>query len=1213
MNGLELIDRYYAHYGNAAFTKHQVASYDRFVTSQMRGIIAAFNPISISVANNLTVWIGGRAGDEVFVGPPNAGPQQCRRDDLTYHCPVTANLTFAYDMISADGKRQPTEKRILGMPLFDLPVMVRSVLCDLRGKSRDAVREAGEDPLDPGSYFIVGGLEKIIVSQEDNAANRLFVSASSSDAAFTHTATLRSVADQGQGDDPTAVLFPRGLKFQVYSSSYRGGARRNAITVSIPALRESVPLFVMFRALGVVSDRDIVQHIVGDDVDGAHNVDLLEFLHHSVVDGNFLYTQDEALEYLRRLQRDTLTPVDPEQRFDIVLLLLGTDLFPMRRDLRGKALLLGDAAGTLVRTCLGALPPLARDNLRYKRVNVGGALIHDLFRDLYTFYHHTARNKLESTYLYNFKGQSVDNLITPTSLSRVFDAAILSGNFVASLKGSWRVLKSPSEFGTPLLGVCQDLARVTYMGTMSHMRRVNTPMEDSAASMVEPHRLQSSHWGMMCPSESPDGGSIGLLKHLAILAHVSPNGGYAGVLQLLGDRVSPPGAGAAHTGVRVRINGLWVGSCSDPGRLVEWVRLHRRNGLISPFVSVLWNVLSREVLINLDAGRCCRPLLVVGDGNKAPDPTALRGKRWLDLLRGSTIPAEAAADWDPETVSGYTPASTYLKLDDDDERVLEALRANQSPMEFLDAEESEGCLIASCVEDLAPSAAGLKRYTHLEIHASTLLSTVMNLIPMPNFTGAARNGMSCSQSKQGVGVYASNYLKRMDNMAYVLHYPQRALVTTRHAVHQNQDVLGHGENLIVAVLAYTGYNQEDAVIINKTSVERGLLDMTYYTTLKQREEQDRSGSTRVQFGHPDRMREQGMDLGESSSKRRREAMAALDDRGFPRPGSTLHEGDVVVGKVATIVSMVKDPKWEQTVRKIEHSDQSLVADKVIEGTVDLVHVFQHDAKNRLSTCKVRLRKARPPAVGDKLSSRYSQKGCIAILLPAEDMPFAKDGQIPDLIINPGGFPKRMTVSQLLETILGTLGAALGSQIDATAFEPLDIEKCCDVLEKRCGMNRFGERVLYNGWNGAQMPANVLVSPIYQQRLKHMSVDKLNYRRTGGSQALTHQPNQGRSAGGGLRIGEMECFSCYGHGVHGFLNESYMTRSDGEVFGLDAEGHVTSATDPSRSSTVRMPFCFKLMSQELQAMGIGMELQTAPPAESDDDDDDEVDDDDDDEA
>jgi DNA-directed RNA polymerase II subunit RPB2 len=1161
-----LIDQYYDHYGTTAFTKHHTQSYDAFVQDQMRRTIASMNPIAVPVANKLEVWVGGHEGRDVFLSKPKHRPQQCRVEGKTYASEVSAHLTFTFETRAGD--RVAVEERVVrDVPLCSLPVMLKSAACLLRGESETALRASGEDALELGGYFIVQGLEKVVISQERNAANRLFVQASDRDP-FSHTATLRTVADRSED---ALTLFPRVLRFSVFASTH--SSRKHAIVVGLPAFKEPIPLCVLFRALGVTSDREILEHVV-------HDVDreprLVDFLHHTLVDGNFLYTQTEALEFLRRAARDALTLAaddDPSRRFDVVLLQLSTDLFPATRtDMRAKARFLGDAVETLARTCVGELQPLDKDNLRYKRVDVTGVLLNDMFRDLYAYWRRNAASVLEQLYLYNFKGQSADKLITPPTLTRAFDASLMNGHLLGSLKGNWRVFKSPMELDAPKQGISQDLGRVTYMGTLSYLRRVSTPMDDSATkALVGPHRVQCSHWGMFCPTESPDGASIGLLKHFAQLAHVSPDCGQAGVRELIA-----PMVGDEPSAVRVRVNGIWIGTCADPQRLVEWVRLHRRNGLVSPYVSASWHVLSREVLVNTDAGRCCRPLLRVREDNALP---AVAGLAWPDALRGRLWKRDDA--WDPDRVQGYTPADKLVPKGAD---AWVALRDAAADVEFLDAEECETCLIASSPDALRRDGV---RYTHCEIHPSTILSTVTGLLPFSNHTGSARNVLSCAQTKQGVGVYVQNFRQRMDNMAYVLHYPQRPIVTTRQYAYQRQDVLGHGENAIVAVLAYTGYNQEDAIIMNKSSVDRGLLSLTYYKTIVERESIDMGGARKVEFGNPVAKQAGGMAFDAPVTH---DASTTIDDDGLPRVGARIREGDVVLGRFDTVVSETKDPNWERTTRQTTHSDCSLFADQTVDGVVDVVHAFQHDAKNKLSTAKVRLRQVRPPAVGDKCGSRHSQKGCIGALIPAHEMPFTRDGLVPDIIINPGGFPKRMTVAQLIEAIACKLGCAAGMQVDSTAFEPVDVEACCDLLETRYGMHRHGEEVLYNGVTGQQLQCTVLVTPLYSQRLKHMVLDKINARSRGGSTALTRQPNKGRSAGGGLRIGEMEYAAMLGHGAMGFLKESFMQRSDGFKFGLDERDEFVAPGDAT-DRLVTVPYAFKLLSQELGALGIGMRFAT----------------------
>jgi DNA-directed RNA polymerase II subunit RPB2 len=1154
-------------------TKHHLRSYDHFVSNSLLQIIKALNPFVVRREKlNASVYVGGKSGAEVFVSRPTDLPSKCRLNNLTYQSVVTCNIDIEF--LHED---KVVSQRFTDVKLCTLPVMLHSRLCFLHGQPPDVLRSMGECPIDQGGYFVVGGLEKVIIAQERNAYNRLYVREGREEDGHAFKARIQSLPE----DEVGAALFPKALDFVVYSGSHRGGIRRNAITVKVPSISSEVPLCVLFRALGIESDYDILQYIV-HDMEAFQNAKLLEFLSASITDGNFIKSQRQAWEYLRPLSRNSEFLTDEEHRFDIVKFILAEDVFPTAgTDFRTKAHFLGDAALRLVKTAVGAVPVADRDNMRHKRVDVSGMLMSNLFRDLYSMYRNECRKLIEKTYMYGPVKNSGDmtKLINGTNMNKIFNHALISSNIMRSFKGNWLVAKDAVTLQT-VPGIVQDLSRLTYLNTISNLRRVNQPISDTAANMVQPHMLNTSQFGMMCPVESPDGKNIGLLKHFATTCQVTFDSDVSGVISMLGDRVHrlseiTPLQAIGKT--KVLINNVWFGTCDEPEKLLEWARLHRRNALVSPFLSLSWDVFAREIRINTDVGRCCRPLLIVDEGNQlriGKDSDSGPWK-WADMIRGQLCPPDAF----DEGAQKYVPATKYLPAAKDDEAIRRSLQDSACIIEFLDVEESESCLIAMDQESLRLADPGLARYSHCELHPSMMLGMMAANLPLVDHTGAARNILSSAQTKQGIGLYATNFVSRMDQTSYVLHYPQRPLVHTRVAGYLNNNVLNHGENVIVAICSYTGYNQEDGIIINKSSVERGLLNISAFKVVQTMEEDDMSGRLKLRFGNSEELERKGVEL-----PKRRGGMGIIGKDGLPIPGKAVHEGDVVVGQYMTSIEETKDDNWNRVIRTTTHADKSIVADRVIHGVVDRVHCFEHDHVAKLRTCKVRLREMRPPAVGDKVASRHSQKGCIGYLMPAEDMPFVgTTGLVPDIMINPHGFPKRMTVSHILEMLIGKACCMAGMTADSTAFNGTDVLAYGDMLEKQFNMNRHGSEILYAGLTGRMMQCEVYTCPMYYMRLKHMVADKVNYRHSGGRVALTRQPVKGRSVGGGLRIGEMEAWGCWGHGIMGFLKESFSTRSDGGSFTLDAEGEYAGGS--MGVCEVEQPYAFKLMCQELEAAGI----------------------------
>ncbi len=1135
-------------------TRHHLDSYNRFVGLRLRQTVQSLNPFAVPAAADAEVYIGGVAGDEITIKPPTATPAQCRRDDQTYACEVTCNITVRFrGSVAPEGKTfgstraqagGATEVRLTDVPLMRLPVMLHSDVCLLKDMPPSELLRSGECAFDQGGYFVVGGLEKVVVAQERGSTNRLFVKPVPRDEAapspYSHHGRIRCLAASGA---VRSALFPKVLDFYVYAKGHR---RQHAVVLSMPGFPRPVPVGLVFRALGVESDRAIVQRCGGEEVP-----ELQELLRHSILDApGAVRTQAAAQKALAGfLPAGGGAGEAPSA--DAVKLALAEDVFPTAgASFDIKASFLGDAVRKLLLTAQGVLLPEDRDDMRHKRLDVSGALIANLFRDFYNRYRLNCTSTIEREYNYGpWKNTGdIQDLINPSNRHRVFDAGILTEGFLRAFRGNWQVAKSAVQMET-VPGVAQDMSRLSYMSAMSHLRRLNTPL--AAVKVVDPHRLHGSQWGYVCPVESPDGGSIGLLKNLAALTYVTSECGEAGVRRMLLDLgvrpllEAPEQRAGPVASTRVLLNNVWMGTTERPAEVAERARLYRRNGFIHPMVSVRWRWADREIHVGTDAGRYCRPLLIVDEGGAAPRWPAPSGATapvaWKDIVKG---------DLRDEGYHKPSPAQA----------TRESLLRNQGCVEFLDPEETDGCMIAMTPADLR----GGPSYTHVELHPSAILSFVAQAIPFAQHNQAPRNVLSCAQSKQGIGIYATNFRDRLDKMACVLHHPQRSLVTTRGMRHLRSDVLPYGENVIVAVQTYTGYNIDDAVIVNRTAVQRGLLNVTYYQTVTARE-----------------------------SAPEDEATVRFIPGGLPRVGATVRPGDALVRFTRT--DAAADGAVEET---------ALRAGDDVHGTVDVVHAYPLAPSGAARAAKIKLRHVRQPELGDKLSSRHGQKGVVGMLLPAEDMPFTAGGLVPDLIITPMGMPSRMTVAHLMETTMGKLCCLLGVEFDATAFEGSrdEFETCCDLLQ-RLGMQRYGDEVLYDGASGRQIRTDVFVGACYYQRLKHMVADKINYRATGGMMALTHQPLRGRTAGGGLRVGEMEGHSLLGHGAMAFLKESFMERSDGATFGVEEGGRLTSAS--GRNPQVAVPYSWKLLTQELGALGLDVRLAIGADADADADDDDDA--------
>jgi DNA-directed RNA polymerase II subunit RPB2 len=1159
-------------------TKHHLDSYNDFVSNRVLKTIQALNPIlviknQVNITHEIEVYVGGPASNEIFITKPTIVqhekqrlmyPNEARLKDFTYQSEIYANILVRYTTKEGD-KATIEEKRFEGMKIGAFPIMLHSKLCMLHDMKPEVRREMGECTSDCGGYFIIDGKEKVIVAQERIATNRIFIS-KSNDPKYSYSALIRCTSD----DTP---LFPKVVHFyvnEVLTAQKKQAADdddeekatkttriHDSVEVAIPYCAKNIPLFVLFRALGIESDLEILKHICDTNDD----TEYMNFLRPSIVHAGIVLahggTQEDAINYIANFVE--------YKNVVSVKKILTNDLFPnVGNVFRHKAIFLGYLVGKLIKVCLGVDKPTDRDSYVYKRVDTSGFLMGNIFRDYYNQFRNEIRNNLDNQYLYGpwRNTKNVQNLVNPSNINFIFKPEIIEGGMKKSLKGMWGKSMTTGSTEHVRQGLVQDLSRISYLGFISHLRRVNTPI-DPTSKVVAPHHLHSTQWGIMCPCESPDGGSIGLLKNFAIMCHITFDKPYkdvlAHVLKIDGFlALDDLQIDMCYNKIKIFINSNLVGFTEDPHRLFTTLKLLKLNNIIDMFTSISWHVIPNEIHILTESGRCCRPVYVIHRGkllieDHIKDVKAGR-KGWHDLLGGKTPPTRVAS---------YD---------------IKALEKTMVPIEFIDVEETSCSLIAmdpSCLVDGRP-------YTHCEIHPSTILSVLTLNIPLCQHNQAPRNIFSGAQGKQAIGIYATNFNDRIDTMSYVLHYPQRSLVNTRYMEYMRNNNMPHGENLIVAIATYTGYNQEDSIIINKNSIQRGCFNLTYFKNMIEKEETD--DKTHITFKNTvDMVMKDNLNV----TGIRQGNYKKIDENGFPILNSYITESDVIFGKCCVTYQEQEQEQetlsiFDNKVKVASYQDKSVIADKTVSGIIDKVFVYFDEQDQR--TCKVRFRKIRQPELGDKLCSRTAQKGVIGMIVPQEAMPFNKDGIVPDIIINPHAFPTRMTIGHLLECLVAKTAVNIGTCIDGTPFNNNNYDDCSKILES-FGLEKHCNEIMYCGFTGNQIECEIFFGPTYYERLKHMVADKINYRNTGPVTNKTRQPTKGRGNGGGLRIGEMERDSVLAHGACSFLKESLMERSDIYEFFVDKKTGFIANKEGFDTVRVKAPCAFRLMLQEVAAMSV----------------------------
>ena len=660
-----------------------------------------------------------------------------------------------------------------------------------------------------------------------------------------------------------------------------------------------------------------------------------------------------------------------------------------------------------------------------------------------------------------------------------------------------------------------------------------------------------------CGIETPEGQSVGVVKNLSYMAHCTIHSNsqpiYDYVMPNIID-IQTLQANEMYDKTKVFINGAWVGITENPLELFTNLKDKKQKGIINVYTSIVFNYSLNEIRICNDAGRLTRPLLRVKNGTTLLTPEIIDGLgkkkyEWEDLMTNCVL----------------------------DEAIIE----------YIDPEEQAFSLIAMTPKDLTPSSGNeIFKHTHCEIHPSTIFGVLASCIPFPEHNQSPRNCYQTAQAKQAMGVYVSNFANRMDKTAYVLNYPGRPLVDTRIMDMIKINQIPSGFNVVVAIMTHTGYNQEDSLLFNKGSLDRGLFQATIYHTEKDEDKQKINGDEEIRC-KPDPTKTKGMKFANYNK---------VNHKGVIPENTLVENRDVIISKITPI----KENRNDHT-KLIKYEDQSRIYRTDEETFIDKNYIDRNG--DGYNFAKVRLRTTRKPVIGDKFSSRSGQKGTIGNIIPEEDMPFTSSGLKPDLILNPHAIPSRMTIAQLKETILAKVLLQLGLYGDGTSFGDLNVDTICELLLK-VGYEAHGNELMYNGLTGEQHECTVFTGPVFYQRLKHMVSDKQHSRSIGPMVNLTRQPAEGRSRDGGLRFGEMERDAMISHGASKFIRGRMYDASDkyqvhvckkcGLIATYNDSMHVhicNTCENRSDFAYVEIPYACKLLFQELITMNIAPRIMT----------------------
>ena len=1088
-------------------------------------------------------------------------PNDARIRTITYAANLYVDMEHSVRFRQENGEWGPFDKKMIkNVMIGKIPIMLGSKYCILSEKSTESRSDLGECRHDKLGYFIIKGSEKVLVSQERLVENKPIVH-HLRNMKYSDICDIKSVVDG-------RFNLPKSISVRMLAKDSGGTGR--TIRVNFQGVKADIPIFILFRALGIESDKQIIKMILYD----LNDSDMFELIKPSLEEGIIAYTQEEAVEELiKHISLNIIsTNLTPEEKKDSKIkflneILTNNFLPHVGSSFENKAYYLGYMTNRLLNSVLNRRNYDDRDHYANKKIDTAGCLLAYLFALNF-------RQKLLKTFQREIR-KDFGNLrdgINNIKIEKYIKPTIIDTGLKRSFAmGDWG-LKASSHNKS---GVSQVLKRENYKSALSHCRRIITPMDKTRKKIVGPHMLHGTQWFHLCPSETPDGEQIGISKNLAITCYITDQTSPEPVNELLKDNnieyLEEVNIDDIKSGCKIFVNGIWVGLHYSPDSLYKNLIQARRDGFLHIHTSITWNHEYSEIFIYTDAGRCIRPLYIV-DQNKIRLTKNMITKldnldaKWSDLMG-----------------------------------IKDSVKDETSPIsiiEYIDCNEAEKMMIAVTPKDLEFNSDKnpiYKHYTHCEIHPSLMFGVVISDQPFSNHNQSPRVIYYGNMGKQSIGVPTTNFNNTMDTLLHVLHYPQKPIISTRASRLIPGTELPSGQMAMVAIACYSGYNQEDSVIVNQNAIDRGLFVSTYYRRYSDEEKKNHQELQDEQFTKP-------------SSKNvinPKENIDALEENGFARIGAKVKGDDVIIGKLLPI-RMTKDgiQKYKDTSTTIKRGENGYIDD--VKWNIN---------GDGYRFCKVKIRSVRTPQIGDKVSSRAAQKGTIGMILPQEDMPFNKDGISPDIIINPHAIPSRMTIGQLMESVFGKVCCLKGFEGDGTPFNGVNVKDICKILgtpvsEGGCGMTEeilengthmgYGDEILYNGMTGEQLRVKIFMGPTYYHRLKHMVDDKVHSRAHGPCQILTRQPTEGRSRGGGLRLGEMERDCLIAHGIAFFLKEKYLDSSDEYTVYINRKNGLIAIGDPNNGTLrdditdakpVVIPYTFKLLIQELMAIGICPRLVT----------------------
>lgn len=1064
--------------------KYQIYSYDWLIDEGLQQVIDERKILPVNIEGytlklkKIKVF---PLHKETEGGLKDRSISEYRIKNLTYSARIILTVEESLKKRDKVGSEREYERDI-NLVIGHIPIMLRSKICLSNGLSDNELIANGEDPEDPGGYFIVNGTERVLIGVEDVAPNKIIVTFDDNLGKKTAVAKVSSVR--------------HGFRSR---TTVEKTENSSSVAVSFPGAT-NVSFGFLSKALGLTNSE--IMELFDEDT----RAEILPTLTEE--------SSDEAFKKLCKKisfgHAEEYQELRTEQTIDNFLLPhIGND----KKDRKAKARFLAIMAKKAIRLLQGKRTEDDKDHYQNKRVRLAGDLLQELFRVSFSMLLKDIKYQLEKQHTRK-RNVNVSNAIRSRTMDERVEFALATGNWTGGRAG-----------------ISQVLDRTTFLSSISHRRRISLLLEKTRPHF-EARDVHATQWGRISANETPEGKNCGLVKNLTVGAIISKERDDLELKKKLEKNCS-----TSAYGTDVYVNGVLMGCHSEPRKLVENLREERRNGKIPYDVSIVYEERNNEVQIYSDAGRILRPLIVAKNLDKK--------------------------------------ANTLIENVKKNNAKFEEL-INKGVVEYIDAAEEEDAYIAITPDKMT------KEHTHLEITPSLLVSIAEGYVPFANYNSAPRVEMAAAMAKQSVGIPTTSFLSRLDSLLHVMTYPQRPIVRTDVSEMFHFDKMPAGQNFVVAILSYKGYNMEDAIVINQSSIERGLGRSTFYRTYTA-EEVHYHGAQQDRFEIPKE---------DVEGRLPADAYKNLGSDGVILPETEFKGEDVLIGKTAPPRFLEEISMFGRIAERRRES--SVTANEMESGWVDGVILTETNEGNIM--IKIKTRSPKVPEIGDKLSSRYGQKGIIGMIERHEDMPFTKEGIVPDLIMNPHAIPSRTTVGHLIEMLGGTAGCLMGRFIDGTTFENEKEGDLRTILEK-FGFKNNGKQILYDGRTGERIEAEIFVGVIYYQRLHHMVSNKIHSRAKGPVQMLTRQPTEGKAKHGGLRFGEMERDCLIGHGASAVLKDRLLDESDKikapicskcgmmAIHDYEKNKFYCSVCGDSLIYEIEIPYAFKLLINELLGLGI----------------------------